>query len=56
MRGILLLPTLCKKAIEEAMKEKGNYSAEYALFKELFLDPCIEYLSHLNDKPEGTDA
>ena len=54
--GYFITTDSMQKAIEEAMKEKGNYSAEYALFKELFLDPCIEYLSHLNDNPEGTDA
>lgn len=52
----LLTADAVQKAVEEIMKEKGNYSAEYALFKELFLDPCIEYLSHLNDNPKGTDA
>ena len=54
--GYFITADSMRKAIEEAIKEKGNYSAEYALFKELFIDPCIEYLSHLNDKPEGTDA
>lgn len=55
-KGYFITADSMRKAIEEAIKEKGNYSAEYALFKELFIDPCIEYLSHLNDKPEGTDA
>lgn len=54
--GYFITADSMRKAIEEAIKEKGDYSAEYALFKELFIDPCIEYLSHLNDKPEGTDA
>ena len=54
--GYFITADSMRKAIEEAIKEKGNYSAEYALFKELFIDPCIEYLSHLNDNPEGTDA
>ena len=54
--GYFITADSMRKAIEEAIKEKGNYSAEYALFKELFIDPFIEYLSHLNDNPEGTDA